>query len=59
MYVTPSVVGISGSEHLCMLVVLDFCRYYSFCCRHYYFYQFVGITPSVVGNTVVTPLFDT
>ena len=54
MYVSPSVVGISGSEHLCMLVLLDYCRYYSFCCRHLYFCQFVGITPSVVGNTVVT-----
>ena len=34
MYVNGSVVGISGSGKLYMLVVLDICRTYSFCCRH-------------------------
>ena len=33
MYVSGSVVGISGSGKLYMLVVLDICRTYSFCCR--------------------------
>ena len=33
MYVSGSVVGISGSGKLYMLVVLDICRCWGFCCR--------------------------
>ena len=54
MYVSGSVVGISGSGKLYMLVVLDICRTYSFCCRRWYFCKFVGLIPSVVYVTVVT-----
>jgi len=53
LYVSDSLVGISGSGKLYSLGVLDNCIAFSFCYSLSYFYQFVVLIPSVVFVIVV------